>query len=249
VLMNLRPGDEYYIVVGGSTDGSLDIIRKYEGRISGWLSEPDRGYADALHKGFARTSAPLMCWINSVDLLLRGSLDLRRESFAHTDADMLFGDDYYIDEQGFVIQQTNGEVGYLDRMMLFGGWTPLQDACSWRRALYDELGGIDATLQYAADYDLFLRMSLHGESRYMSAVLSAFRRHASQKSVADVGSYEVEREMCRKRQLVSASPVSRFVYLWLTRLRSRISSRNKRHSLAVGKRVSDCYAGYGNVSE
>src|SRR6266849_8736336 len=63
------PNLEYFIIDGGSTDGSIDIIRKYESQISGWLSEPDKGMYDALNKGFARTTGEIMGWINSGDLL------------------------------------------------------------------------------------------------------------------------------------------------------------------------------------
>ena len=244
VLNNLRPGDEYYIVDGGSTDGSQDIIRSFEGDISGWLSEPDKGYADALRKGFERTNAPLMCWINSGDLLLDRSLEIRRDSFAHTGADMLFGDDYYIDETGRVIQLSNGEVHDLTSMMLYGGWTPLQDACSWRRTLYDKVGGIDDNLLYAADYDLFLRMSLHGTCMYLPAVLSAFRRHDDQKSIVYNEMYEQEREASRKMIQVRFSWLRRLYYFSAIRCRSRFPELNQRLTLEDGMAVHDLAAHY-----
>jgi len=197
VLKNLGPEDEYFIIDGGSTDGSVEIIKKYEDRITGWISEPDEGYADALRKGFDMSSAPLMCWINSGDLLLTGTLDLVREKFSASQADLLFGDDYYIDEEGLILQHSSGYVKDLQKMMLFGGWTPLQDACYWRRSLYDSIGGIDATIPHAADYDFFLRMSLKGRCEYFPAVLSAFRRHGSQKSVAGADAYALERSNIR----------------------------------------------------
>ena len=80
VLGNLRPGDEYFIIDGGSTDGSLDIIRKYEDRITAWISEPDHGYADAIGKGFDRARNDVLCWINAGDLYLRGAFDAARDA-------------------------------------------------------------------------------------------------------------------------------------------------------------------------
>ena len=248
VLGNLQSGDEYYIVDGGSTDGSQAIIQDYGDGISGWVSEPDEGYADAIDKGFRMSSTPLMCWINSGDLLLGGSLDLRREAFARSDIDLSFGDDYYIDEQGLVLQHTNGRAGNLKRMMLHGGWTPLQDACSWRRSLYDKAGGIDASFKYAADYDLLLRMSLCGKCRYMPAVLSAFRRHVSQKSIAHAGAYKTERERCRRNQLASRAPLLRFVFVWKTRLRGRVPAMDRRRSPVIGRAASGLSARYVGVS-
>jgi glycosyltransferase involved in cell wall biosynthesis len=200
-IANLHPGDEYFVIDGGSTDGSIDIIRRYADRLTGWVSEPDRGYADALAKGFARATGDILCWINAGDLLLRGALDAAREALAATGADMIFGDDFYVDEFGKVISFSRGYVRDLRTAMLYGGWTPLQDACFWRRSIYERVGGIDPSLRYAADYDLFLRFAMTGRTRYVSKAFSAFRRHPGQKSIADSEGYRRERALSRAAQL------------------------------------------------
>src|SRR5262245_34693324 len=69
VLAQGYPNLDYFIIDGGSTDGTLDIIRKYERQISGWISEPDNGMYDAINKGFARTSGEIMGWISATDML------------------------------------------------------------------------------------------------------------------------------------------------------------------------------------
>src|SRR5262249_41374035 len=153
------PGDEYLIIDGGSTDGSVDIIRRHEANITGWISEPDDGYADALAKGFARASGDILCWINASDLYLSGALDAVR-ALMTSDLDMIFGDDFYIDEENRILSFSRGWVPNLRLAMLYGGWSPLQDACFWRRELYEKVGGIDRSFRFAADYDLFLRMAL-----------------------------------------------------------------------------------------
>src|SRR5216683_453859 len=76
------PNLEYFIIDGGSTDGSIDIIRKYESQISGWLSEPDKGMYDALNKGFARTTGEIMGWISATDMLHPGGLFVVGSVFA-----------------------------------------------------------------------------------------------------------------------------------------------------------------------
>jgi glycosyltransferase involved in cell wall biosynthesis len=209
VLANLRPGDEYFIIDGASTDGSADVIRRYADRLTGWVSEPDRGYADALRKGFARATGDILCWINAGDLLLPGALDAAREALEATGADMIFGDDFYIDEDGRVISLSRGHVRNLRAAMLYGGWTPLQDACFWRRSIYDQVGGIDAGLRYAADYDLFLRIALAGETSYVPKAFSAFRRHPDQKSILESAGYRRERSERRSAHLrrISASAI------------------------------------------
>ena len=200
VLANLGDDDEYFIVDGGSTDGSLDIIKRYEQGITGWVSEPDNGYADAIAKGFARASGDILCWINAGDLYLAGAFDAARKLFG-PGTELIFGDDFYIDEDNKVLAFSRGWVPELRAAMLYGGWTPLQDACFWRRSLYDSIGGIDRALQYAADYDLFLRMALVGRSKYVPLTFSAFRRHVGQKSIAGSAAYATERSGARRRGL------------------------------------------------
>jgi glycosyltransferase involved in cell wall biosynthesis len=201
VLRNLRPGDEYFVIDGGSTDGSSEIIRGFDNELSGWTTEKDRGYADAVAKGFAQATGDYMCWVNSGDLLVDGALDLARETLSSSGADLLFGDDVMIDEEGNILAHSRADVKSLRFMMLFGGWTPLQDACFWRRELYERIGGLDPSLLWAADYDFFLRASVNGRCHYVPRVLSAFRRHQGQKSVSAADAYEVERQFVRRRVL------------------------------------------------
>ena len=209
VFANLEPGDEYFVIDGGSRDGSADLIARHAGRLTGFISEPDRGYADALAKGFARANSDLICWINSGDLLLAGALARAKAEIERTGADMVFGDDFYIDEESKVIRLSRGSVGNLAAAMLYGGWTPLQDACFWTRNLYRQVGGIDASITAAADYDLFLRMALVGKLHYVPLAFSAFRRHGGQKSIAQQSTYRRERETARQRQLqaIGARPI------------------------------------------
>ncbi len=249
VVRNLRPGDEYFVIDGGSTDTSAAIIRSYEKHLAGWVSEPDKGYADALAKGFARATGDILCWINAGDLLLPGALDAAREAMANTAADMIFGDDFYIDEDGRVIFFSRGYVKNLQHAMLYGGWTPLQDACFWRRELYERIGGMNRGLKYAADFELFLRMTLHGTCRYVPETFSAFRRHLGQKSIAGVDAYQSERAEVRRRELAHVSGSSFWKSLRLLwhslaiRWRVHVMQRQWRRPDLVGRPVSGLSCG------
>ena len=243
VLGNLRAGDEYFVIDGGSTDGSADIIRRHERHITSWVSEPDSGYADALAKGFDRATGDILCSINAGDLYLGGPLDTARQWLAG-DLDMIFGDDFYIDEGNRVLSYSRGWVPNLRMATLYGGWTPLQDACFWRRGLYQSIGGIDRSLRYAADYDLFLRMALAGRTSYVPVAFSAFRRHAGQKSISGSAAYEDERKRVRAREIGTyrAAPVLKALFRGLNRAamsaRARIAPLAWRRPDLVGRPVT-----------
>jgi glycosyltransferase involved in cell wall biosynthesis len=242
VLANLGPNDRYFVVDGGSTDDSLRVLASYADRISGWVSEPDRGYADAVAKGFAMARTEYQCWIACGDLLLPGALDLARSVLVQTGAEMIFGDDFYIDEQGRILRISNGGASNLAAMMLHGAWTPLQDACFWRSDLYRQVGGIDAGIRYAADYDLFLRMALQGCCAYTPHVFSAFRRHDGQTSQKHRLAYRTEKLAARAAVacMAAASRASVLArpYYWLyPRLRARLASAKALPPHVLGGRV------------
>ena len=99
VLQQRYPALQYVVEDGGSTDGSLAIIRRFEPFIATWRSAPDQGQADAINRGFARTSGEIMGWLNSDDVLLPGSLAFVAGYFAaHADVDVVYGDRLLIDE-------------------------------------------------------------------------------------------------------------------------------------------------------
>ena len=244
VIGNLRPGDEYFVIDGGSTDGSADVIRRHEQHLAGWVSEPDAGYADALAKGFDGATGDILCWINAGDLYLAGALDAARQRLAG-DIDMIFGDDFYIDEDNRVLSYSRGWVPDLRMAMLYGGWTPLQDACFWRRGLYRSIGGIDRSLRYAADYDLFLRMALAGRTGYAPVTFSAFRRHEGQKSISGAAAYEDERRRVRAREIdaTRSAPVLKALYGGVNRVamsaRARLAPLAWRRPDLMGKLVTN----------
>ena len=245
VMANLTPADEYFVVDGGSTDASVDIIRRHENDLTGWISEPDRGYADALAKGFARATGDVLCWINSGDILLSGAFDMVRNIFAKGKVDLIFGDDFYIDEAGRIIRFSRGYVGDISSAMLYGGWTPLQDACFWTRDLYERVGGIDRDLRFAADYDLFLRMVRGSRTRHVPLAFSAFRRHGGQKSIADQTPYAQEREQVRLREVRAigeaplAGALKRMIHLNANRVRSRLAPRLRCRSDLTGRPIGE----------
>ena len=249
VIANLREGDEYFVIDGGSTDGSVDIIKRYEKHISGWISEPDDGYADALAKGFAGSSGDILCWLNASDLYLGGAFEAA-QSLLTDDLDMIFGSDLYIDANSRVLFYNHGWVPDLRSAMLYGGWTPLQDACFWRRSLYENVGAIDRQLKFAADYDLFLRMAIAGRTSYVPVAFSAFRQHAGQKSISGSAAYEDERRLVRAREIHASTtpPLMKAVYRGINRVamsaRSRLAPLVWRRPDLVGRDITTIPCGH-----
>lgn len=230
VIYNMKEGDEYYIIDGGSSDNSIDIIKKYEKKITKWVSEKDKSYADAISKGFALSDATYQCWIGSGDLLLKNSLENARKLLSDSTNDMIYGDDLFIDRKSKIIRVSNGNAANLFSMM-YSGWTPLQDACFWRKSLYDKVGGINPEIRYAADYDLFLRMSYVGKCQYQPYVFSAFRQHDDQTSQKHKLDYKKEKLKSISNFSEANSPKTNLIketYYWLiVRLKSRFFSHYK----------------------
>jgi glycosyltransferase involved in cell wall biosynthesis len=244
VLINLQKSDKYFVIDGGSNDGSVEIIKKYSKWLTGWLSEKDAGYADALSKGFMNTgNCDFQCWLNSGDLLLPGAINHARSILSKGDADLIYGNDLTIDYKNKILQVTNGNLSNLHNIMLFAGWTPPQDACFWRSDLYQKVGGIRTDLKYAADFDLFLRMSHLGRSAYSDHIYSAFRVHAGQKSVFFSALYEQERQKVRMLLLNQNRSVLlqriKIMYHWIKiRLHNHLFRTHRLNKKFSGKNIS-----------
>ncbi len=114
VLAQDYPEIEYLVIDGDSTDGSLDIIKRYQKRLAYWVSEPDLGQTDAINKGFAHAQGEIFAWLNSDDLLLPGAIT-RAVNYlvTHPETGMVYGDADFIDETGRVIGQFPGEANRL----------------------------------------------------------------------------------------------------------------------------------------
>ena len=182
VLRQDYPSLEYIVMDGGSTDASRDIIDHYSRHLSYWNSGPDGGQAAALAEGFARASGEILCWVNSDDILLPGALRHVATLFASKPgADFIYGNRLLIDASGAVIGRHVWPY-VVTRWHWAEGQPMAQEACFWRRRLYEEAGGIDRNKAYIMDYDLFFRMWKSGRFRKSSRFLGAARMHEDTKT-------------------------------------------------------------------
>jgi glycosyltransferase involved in cell wall biosynthesis len=157
VLEQDYPHLEYWIMDGGSTDGSVDIIQKYSHRLAGWVSEKDHGQTDAINKGFSRSSGHILAWLNSDDTYQPGAIREAVELLQqYPDWGMVYGDTRFINRQGEVIGKF--PASQTDYEKLRQGYVHIpQQAAFFRTDLWRKVGPLDPTFYFAMDYDLWVR--------------------------------------------------------------------------------------------
>jgi len=157
VLDQSHPRKEIIVIDGGSTDSSRDILGKYERRLDFWVSEPDRGQAHAVNKGWARAKGDVLGWLNSDDRLEGGALEAVAAAYAsNPGAALLYGDVQEIDQAGRVIGKKT-LAGYGLTSLLLGK-NMGQPGVFIPRPTYEAVGGLVEELHFALDFEYFLRI-------------------------------------------------------------------------------------------
>ena len=196
VLDQGYPNLEYVIVDGGSDDGSVEIIRRYEDRIDWWVSEPDEGQTDAINKGIRRTSGEIVAYINSDDYFLPGAFDRALEVFEEQpDAKYIAGavldldDDGHLTEMGAWRPEPPSRYERWPRGRQWWVIAPFylpQSSVFWRRELFDRHGLFARDLNYVFDGEFMCRLALGGEKLALipGEALSVRGVHEEQKSAS-----------------------------------------------------------------
>ena len=184
VLGQDYPNLEYLIVDGGSTDGSLEIIRRYADRLAWWVSEPDRGQTEAINKGFAHARGEIFAWLNSDDTYLPQAVSEAVQYLQNRpDVGLVYGDANFIDEQGRVLGKFPAR--QTDYRRLRRGYVHIpQQAAFFRAELWRKVGPLDASFYFAMDYDLWVRIARHAKIVYLPRLWANFRLHGSAKTIA-----------------------------------------------------------------
>ena len=184
VLDQNYPNLEYIVIDGGSTDETLDVIRKYEDRITYWESEKDRGQVHAINKGIEKTTGDIFGFINSDDVYLPGTFKAVNEYFeGHPSSEWVCGDTIMFGE-GQADERIETVVPKSAAQCLSWAYTASQPGHFWKRELIT--GGFDEAWPYDFDHDLYVRLLLAGHKcEYIPQAFAKYRLHAASKTVAE----------------------------------------------------------------
>ena len=194
---------EYVIVDGGSSDGSVEIIRQYEDRLAWWVSEADEGQSDAINKGLAGTTGEVVAYLNADDYYLPGAFTAAIAALEHTSAGWVAGAAQCVDEHDRPVgvgiwqptQPSECELWFRGRhWWAVRTWCVPQPSAFWRRELFEKHGPFRRDMHFAFDAEFFLRLVYAGDlPELVPDELSARVEHPTQKS-ANMKRWDPERE-------------------------------------------------------
>ena len=173
---------EYFIVDGGSTDGSVDIIRQYQDQLAWWVSEPDKGQANAINKGLQRATGEVIAWVNSDDVLAPGTVTAAVQVFqGHPEVCLVYGDAISIDQDGAPFHYQAFEQYGVEELVAFH--IICQPAVFFRKSSLEETGLLDENYHFLLDHRLWLGIAQVGELYHVPEVWAFPRYHSGAKNI------------------------------------------------------------------
>ena len=181
VLDQDYPSVEYIVIDGASTDGSVDIIKRYSDRLAWWVSEKDQGQGQAINKGIARAKGEILGWINSDDYYLPQAISSAVKIFEDDpDVAMAYGDMLAVDQNGATTNVLRYKQYSLEDLLCFQ--IIGQPAVFFRREVYEKVGGLDTNLHFMLDHHLWIRIAQQGKILYVPQTWAAARYHPQAKN-------------------------------------------------------------------
>lgn len=183
VLEQDYPRIEYIVIDGGSTDNSVEIIKKYADRLAYWVSEKDSGQAEAINKGFARANGDILAWLNSDDYYLLNTVSLAVRCFEqHPDVVMVYGDMLAVDGEGQTLNILRYKQLSLADLLCFQ--IIGQPSVFFRRSAFEKVGPLEPTFHFMLDHHLWIRLAQQGRILHIPQIWSAARYHTTAKNRA-----------------------------------------------------------------
>jgi len=210
VLNQTYPNIEYIIVDGGSTDGSVDIIKKYEDKLAWWVSEPDNGQSDAINKGFKHATGDIYNWLNSDDILYPDAVKIAvHYMLKYPENEVVYGDRIVIDDEGRIIDSF--EPVSVNRTLATFNFRIPQEATFFTGKLWKKVDGLNESLHFAMDADLWMRFMRETSFLHIPFFIAAYRDHEESKSVYGLGKTKSDKAIKEIKYLRKhySSPVSR----------------------------------------
>ena len=209
VLNQQYPNLEYFIIDGGSTDGSVDIIKKYEPYLAGWVSEKDRGQTDAINKGFRRATGDYVAFQNSDDVFAPDAFARVAEAWRKAPAtDVFFGDMYKTDEADVILEELRAP-DFCVECQIYEGMQVFNQSLFIRRERLEQVGLLDESLRFVIDYEIVARMGVQPgiQFRHVAGFWGGFREQPDAKSstITSVGLTEHQLIKEKYRPMLASS--------------------------------------------
>ena len=243
VLLQSYPALQYIIMDGGSDDGSVDIIKKYEPWLAGWVSEPDEGQSDAINKGFRQATGEIQAWLNSDDVYFPDTLGTAVDELESQGTDVLIGgmEKFIIDDGAYVaLSRTSGADGIpIHAYPIFRDEEKnrpfhfIQPPMFWRKWVWEGTGGLNAAFHWVMDIEWCTRAvqlgAVVGTTRSMFA---KFRLHGASKT--ELYNHKQHHEQADFYRSLAGHPDYRRFPLWLAAKRSRFTALGLEGGVARG---------------
>lgn len=183
ILNQNYPNLEYIIIDGGSTDNSVEIIKKYEKYISHWISEKDRGQVDAINKGLKLATGDLVAWQNSDDIYLPDVFFKVAKIYQkNKEHDLFYGYVYLIDEDDKVINDFRFSKFNLNSFLYLAEFFCYNQSTFFKRELIQNYGFLDERYQICFDYDFFIRLGKVAKFYLIREYIGCYRIHPNRKT-------------------------------------------------------------------